>query len=127
MDEYFDAARLPSTATPRAAPSSREASFMAEPAPARRVGTDDMMAAVIGDMASDMPAAMRRDADQHVEVGRVHAEAPEHEQARPRCSTMPAATTRLEPNRALNRGVIGATTIMMGASGSSRTAADSGE
>src|SRR3954451_3923848 len=58
VEEYFDAARLPSTATPSAAPSSREALFMAEPAPARRVGTDDMMAAVIGDIARDMPAAI---------------------------------------------------------------------
>ena len=36
--EYCDAAMLPSTATPSAAPSSRVASFIAEPAPARRSG-----------------------------------------------------------------------------------------
>src|SRR5262249_58502077 len=46
---YFDAARLPMTATPSAAPSSREASFVADPAPARRGGTADMIDAVIGD------------------------------------------------------------------------------
>ena len=46
---------LPSTATPRAAPSSRVASFMADPAPARRAGTADMIAAVIGDIVSAMP------------------------------------------------------------------------
>src|SRR5438105_1731903 len=52
---YLDAATLPSTATPRAAPSSRVASFIAEPAPARRGGTADMIAAVIGDMVSAIP------------------------------------------------------------------------
>src|ERR1044072_1241267 len=52
---YFDAAMLPITATPNAAPSSRDASFVAEPAPARRGGTADMIDAVIGDMASANP------------------------------------------------------------------------
>jgi hypothetical protein len=52
---YRDAAMLPSTATPRAAPSSRVASFMADPAPARRGGTADMIAAVIGDIVNAIP------------------------------------------------------------------------
>src|SRR4051812_32669026 len=55
---YFDAARLPITATPSAAPSSRDASFVAEPAPARRGGTADMIDAVIGDIASAKPAVL---------------------------------------------------------------------
>ena len=46
---------LPSTATPSAAPSSRVASFIADPAPARRCGTADMIAAVIGDIDMAMP------------------------------------------------------------------------
>ena len=40
---------------PKAAPSSRVASFMADPAPARRAGTADMIDAVIGDIDSAMP------------------------------------------------------------------------
>ena len=40
---------------PSAAPSSRVASFIAEPAPARRGGTADMIDAVIGDIDSAMP------------------------------------------------------------------------
>src|SRR5260370_23237640 len=52
---YREAARLPSTAMPNAAPSSRVASFMAEPAPARRGGTADMIWAVMGDIANAMP------------------------------------------------------------------------
>ena len=52
---YCDAAMLPSTATPKAAPSSRVASFMADPAPARLEGTADMIAAVIGDIVNANP------------------------------------------------------------------------
>ena len=52
---YREAARLPSTATPSAAPSSRVVSFIAEPAPARRGGTADMIEAVIGDIERAMP------------------------------------------------------------------------
>ena len=40
---------------PSAAPSSRVASFIAEPAPARRAGTAAMIDAVIGDIESAMP------------------------------------------------------------------------
>ena len=47
---------LPRIATPSAAPSSRVASFIAEPMPARRAGTADMIDAVDGDIASAMPA-----------------------------------------------------------------------
>ncbi len=52
---YCDAAIEPSTATPSAAPSSRVASFIAEPAPARRAGTAAMIAAVIGDIDIAIP------------------------------------------------------------------------
>src|SRR6476620_690848 len=52
---YCDAAMLPSTATPRAAPSSRVASLLADPALARRWGTADMIAAVIGDIDVAIP------------------------------------------------------------------------
>ena len=40
---------------PSAAPSSRVASFIAEPAPARLSGTADMIDDVIGDIDSDTP------------------------------------------------------------------------
>src|SRR4051794_16077185 len=52
---YRDAARLPRTATPSAAPSSRVQSFIADPVPARRAGTADMIDAVMGDIAIAMP------------------------------------------------------------------------
>ena len=65
---------LPSTATPRAAPNSRVASFMAEPMPARRAGTADMIDAVIGDIASAMPAENGRKHSDDVPVGRVGAD-----------------------------------------------------
>src|SRR3954451_1433017 len=52
---YRDAARLPRTATPSAAPSSRVQSFIADPVPARRAGTADMIDAVMGDIAMAMP------------------------------------------------------------------------
>ena len=57
------------TATPSAAPSSRVASFIAEPAPARRGGTADMIAAVIGDMASAMPDTSGMTATRMYEYG----------------------------------------------------------
>ena len=57
---YRDAATLPSTAMPSAAPSSRVASLVADPAPARRGGTADMIDAVIGDIASAIPAMSRK-------------------------------------------------------------------
>ena len=44
-------------ATPRAPPSSRVVSFMAEPTPALPSGTDDMIRVVSGVMVVAMPAA----------------------------------------------------------------------
>src|SRR5579862_9245104 len=52
---YRDAATLPRIAMPSAAPSSRVASFIADPAPARRAGTAIMIDAVIGDIVIAMP------------------------------------------------------------------------
>ncbi len=46
----------PSTATPRAPPSSRVVSLVAEPMPARSGGTDVMIIAVNGLIVTDMPA-----------------------------------------------------------------------
>ena len=56
---------------PSAAPSSRVASFIAEPAPARRGGTADMIDAVIGDIESAMPVVSGIDAQHDVRVRRV--------------------------------------------------------
>src|SRR3954471_18891256 len=52
---YREAAMLPRIAIPSAAPSSRVASFMADPAPARRAGTAIMIDAVIGDIVIAIP------------------------------------------------------------------------
>ena len=84
---------LPITAMPRAAPSSRVASFMAEPAPARRDGTADMIAAVIGDIASAMPQVIGHEGQHDHGDGRVDREGAqdheaagdEHHAGRPRC------------------------------------------
>ena len=96
---YCDAATLPSTATPSAAPSSRVASFIAEPAPARRAGTADMIDAVIGDIASAMPGDERDDAQEDVRVRRVRRSRPRNRAARPRRSSMPNGdrAVRAEP------------------------------
>ena len=94
------------TATPSAAPSSRVASFIAEPAPARRGGTADMIAAVIGDIASAMPLTSGHDRHEDVPVRRVGVERAEHQEA-DGDQHIPADTTRLAPKRALSRGVSG--------------------
>ena len=124
---YCEAAMLPSTATPSAAPSSRVASFMAEPAPARRAGTADMIDAVIGDMASAMPATSGTNA--HAGCTQYDVSTP-----RPRNSEQPdgdAAPSRRRRrgwrrSARQSRGVSGATTIMIGAIGRKRSAAPSG-
>src|SRR6478735_3843491 len=116
---------LPITAMPRAAPSSRDASFMAEPAPARRAGTADMIAAVIGDMARAMPDTSGMMLTSTYQYG-VESSRPRNSSIPTPTEHMPAATVRLAPNRALSRGVSGATTIMIGAIGSSRSAEPSG-
>ena len=60
------------------------------------------------------------------EYGGVDAEVRGASGSRRRPARMPTATVRLAPNRALSRGVSGATMIMIGAIGSSRSAAPSG-
>ena len=72
--EYCDAAMLPSTAMPSAAPNSRVASFIAEPAPARLSGTADMIDAVIGDIDNDMPVISGARREPRVPERRVEAE-----------------------------------------------------
>ena len=54
---YWEVTTEPRTATPRAPPSSRVVSFMAEPTPALPSGTDTMMRVVSGVIVSAMPAA----------------------------------------------------------------------
>ncbi len=48
---------LPSTATPRAPPSSRVVSFTAEPTPALFGGSEPMIASVAGAITRAMPVA----------------------------------------------------------------------
>ena len=50
----------PSTATPRAPPSSRVVSFVAEPIPARSRGTAAISWVVIGVIVIAMPAARKK-------------------------------------------------------------------
>ena len=52
-----DDSTLPSTATPRAPPTSRVVSLTAEPTPACAGGREPMMDSVAGAMVSPMPAA----------------------------------------------------------------------
>ncbi|MEZ5137591.1 MAG: hypothetical protein R2711_02065 [Acidimicrobiales bacterium] len=54
---YCEVTSEPSTATPRAPPSSRVVSFMAEPTPALPSGTELMMSVVSGVMTVAMPMA----------------------------------------------------------------------
>ena len=56
---YAEVAMLPSTATPRAPPSSRVVSLIAEPTPALSSGTEPMIAPVAGAIARLMPRASR--------------------------------------------------------------------
>src|SRR5689334_16448019 len=125
-DVYFDAARLPMTATPSAAPSSRDASFVAEPAPARRGGTADMIDAVIGDIASAMPHVNGMIERRMYQYG-VCGVSSRNISSPIATLAMPPATTRFAPNRALRRGVAGDTRIITGAIGRNRSAAPSGE
>ena len=106
-------------------PSSRVASFIAEPAPARRAGTADMIAAVMGDIDNAMPPISGTIARAMYQYGVCGVR--KRYMNRPRATElMPIETTRLTPKRALRRGVIVETRIMIGAIGSSRSAALSG-
>jgi hypothetical protein len=55
---YLLARMLPSTATPRVAPSSRSTSFMADPTPAFSFGSEPMIASVAGVIATARPKPM---------------------------------------------------------------------
>jgi hypothetical protein len=123
---YCDAAMLPSTATPNAAPSSRVASFIAEPAPARRAGTADMIAAVIGDIESAMPETSGIRLIRMNQYGVCNPMWKKRSRP-PAMHSIPNATVRFAPKRAVRRGVSGDTMIMIGAIGSRRSAAPSGE
>src|SRR5689334_6436962 len=97
---------------------------MAEPAPARREGTADMIAAVIGDMARAMPATSGK-IDPSTYQYDVVALRPRRAKSPTATSARPKATVRLAPKRALSLGVIGATMIMIGAIGRKRIAVSS--
>src|SRR5580700_4238319 len=56
---YMEAKTLPTTATPRVAPSSRVASLTAEPMPALAFGTTPMIASVAGALTSPTPLPPR--------------------------------------------------------------------
>ena len=59
---------LPSTATPRAPPTSRLVSLTAEPTPALASGMDSMTAPVAGAVVMAMPAAQEHQADGQMDV-----------------------------------------------------------
>ena len=106
---------------PKAAPSSRVASFMADPAPARRAGTADMIDAVIGDIDSAIPEV--RGTTQITTMAYDECGVRRLNIARPvAIDNMPHVTVRCAPKRALRRGVNGATTNMISAMGSRRSA-----
>src|SRR5436305_4056759 len=115
---------LPSTATPSAAPSSRVASFIADPAPARRGGTADMIAAVMGDIVSAIPETrkIRQNSTYGYDVPTSIRENDRNPNA---TNAIPVPTVLFEPMRATIRGVIGDTMIMIGAMGRKRTAVPS--
>ena len=98
------------------------ASFIADPAPARRGGTADMIDAVIGDIVSAMPRMNGMKAEEHVRDSGVGPRPMNIE--RPTATpSMPTATRRWAPKRAASRGVRGATISMIGDMGSVRRAA----
>src|SRR5262245_56310872 len=111
---------------PSAAPSSRVASFIAEPAPARLAGTADMIDAVIGDIDNAIPLTSGTIDSSTYQYGVCGVSS--RKSAMPTAiPSMPDATTRFAPYLALRRGVSGETRIMIGAIGSKRSAALNGE
>src|SRR6185369_6477852 len=118
---YRDAATLPSTATPSAAPSSRVASFIADPAPARRGGTTDMIAAVIGEIVIAMPEIRT---SMHTSTYKYDVSTLRSVNERNPIDTrlIPSPTVRLTPMRPAILGVIGATMSITGAIGRKRNA-----
>ena len=116
---------LPSIATPSAAPSSRVASFIAEPVPARRAGTADMIEAVDGDIAIAMPAENGTKQHDEVPVRRARPE-PRQQQQPGGQRQHPSGHGAVDRSAASSRGVIGETTSRIIAIGRSRAAAENG-
>jgi hypothetical protein len=104
---------LPRIAMPRAAPNSRVASFIAEPAPARRSGTDIMIDAVIGDIASAIPVVSGITQSTTYAYA-VFASSPRNNMNPSAMLHMPNATVRCAPKRALGlQSVASATRIAL--------------
>src|SRR5262249_60404534 len=106
---------------PSDAPSARDASFIADPAPARRGGTADMIAAVIGDIVSAMPVTSNNiDAST---CGQPVCVVSNRNNNRPTVTgPSPNATTPFAPYRALRGGVTGAPLTSTGPPGRDRSA-----
>ena len=85
-----------------------------------------MIAAVIGDIVIAIPttSGTRQTRMYRYEVWRP---TPRNNSRPPATRPIPNATARFAPKRAVMRGVSGATMIMIGAIGSSRSAVDNGE
>src|SRR5436190_6407136 len=97
---------------------------MAEPAPARDGGTADMIDAVMGDIESAMPV-VRGTTHNTTYAYAVCVDKPVNSNSPVAMQSIPTPTVRCAPNRALSRGVSGATTSMIIAMGMSLNAADS--
>ena len=110
---------------PRAAPSSRVASFIAEPIPARRAGTADMIDAVDGDIASAMPHE-NGTKQQMMNQYSVSIARRDSSSIPTPSETIPAATVRLTAKRLVMRGVNSEVTSRIIAIGNNRAAALSG-
>src|SRR5437764_13063346 len=117
---------LPLVATTRSASVLRVEYLVAEPEPALQSGTADMMDEVIGDIASDIPAARGRMANSACQYGvlvpRVRSRSSEAV-----ISPIPAATTVLAPKRSLKAGVRGDRNRIVNAKGTNRTEAERAE
>ena len=107
---------VPSTAMPRAAPSSRVVSLTAEPTPALSIGTADMMVPVAGAKTRPMPRPWRANAEpsSRYELSTVSRV------SRPKAMdvrTKPPEITAPTPNRSARPTLRGAVTIMAAAQG----------
>jgi len=116
----------PSTATPKAPPSSRLALFIAEPMPARAGGTAAIISVVRGAPVAAMPNAVGTSA-----AATIHAEEPASSWARsamptPTRASPPATTTRV-PKRATTFGTCGVAVSMMSDTGSCTSPAASAD
>src|SRR5581483_6265937 len=118
----FEASRLPSTATPRAPPSSRVVSLTADPTPALRSGIDAMIPVVDGAIDRPIPAPIVTMASTRCQYGDATSDWARN--SRPRATiSRPVLTTLRLPKCSTNRALAGAATIIMKAIGSMRTPA----